>query len=72
MLTFTCTHSCKGLHIIRSHLVPVVRPLSAASHPCKKKRAVYVFIQEGSTFSLLCLQDSRRRLSMQHDQGTKL
>lgn len=72
MLTFTCTHSCKGMHILRSHLVPVVRPLSSAPCPSKKKRAVYVFIQEGSISSSLCLQDRGRRLSVQPDQGTKL
>lgn len=54
---FTCTRSSKGIHVLRSHLVPVVRPLSAAPRPSKKKRAVYVFIREGSTFSSLCLQE---------------
>lgn len=47
VLTFMYTYSCKGMHILRIHLVPVVSPLSAAPHPSKKKRAVYVFIQEG-------------------------
>jgi len=51
MLMFTCTHSCKGMHILRSHLVPVVRPLGPASHPSKKKEHCLRFQPRGSIFS---------------------
>lgn len=40
------------MHALRSHLVPVERPLSTAPHPSKIKSAVY--IQEGSIF-LCCV-----------------
>lgn len=69
--TLTRTHSCKGMHVLSSHLVSVAEPLSVSPHPSKMKRAVYVFTQRGSIF-FFSLFMFIRRVSMQPDQGTEL
>lgn len=45
---FTCAYSCKGTHVLRSHLVSVVRPLSAVPHP---RRELLSFHPRGEYFS---------------------
>lgn len=70
----TCTHWCKGMRILRSHLVPVLRLLSAAPHPSKKRSELSAFPSStgGFLFSPVCLQDGGRKASVRPEQSTRL